>query len=395
MKAAQLKSQRGVGMTEWIVMVVLIAVTLLAVVTMFGDNLRALWGSDVDAIAGKDSLANTKNVDCSKLRRTIRLKVGCPEGGGSSTGGGGTSSPGSGGTGGGGSGGPGSGGGMGPGGGGAGAGGLGGNGGGQSNITQNGGGGGQKGEAKTEGKEEEAKNTGSVEGSGKASYGTEKKSEKGVGSLDKKEEAGANDGKKKWSKSGDVSIGVEHEFLDKKGSLKGWGSKDKDGNGETLGLGYGKVGAKGEAKASLKDGVSVGIGADAKISAVHEEGGHTLKGDIKESHSVDVLSAKASLDGKIALGKDGVGAKVGGEVGANIVEAKAEVKKGWKIPGTKITIEIGGGVSGSVGANASGEAKAGYFKEEGGGHSLGASIGGKVAVGLGLGAKLNFNVKWP
>jgi hypothetical protein len=48
-----------------------------------------------------------------------------------------------------------------------------------------------------------------------------------------------------------------------------------------------------------------------------------------------------------------------------------------------------------VGANASGEATAGYFKGKGGEPSkVGFKLGGKAAVGVGLGLKLSFNVVW-
>ena len=46
------RRQRGQGMTEYIIIVALIAIGTIAVVTVFGDNLRALFGSSAQALAG-------------------------------------------------------------------------------------------------------------------------------------------------------------------------------------------------------------------------------------------------------------------------------------------------------------------------------------------------------
>jgi pilus assembly protein Flp/PilA len=59
-----LKDQSGQGMTEYIIIVALIAVLSIGAVSMFGDNVRNLFGMAGNAIAGDN------NVDASKLRTT-------------------------------------------------------------------------------------------------------------------------------------------------------------------------------------------------------------------------------------------------------------------------------------------------------------------------------------
>ncbi len=43
---------RGQGMTEYIIIVVLLAITLIGVVGFFGNRLRGLFGGSSDALAG-------------------------------------------------------------------------------------------------------------------------------------------------------------------------------------------------------------------------------------------------------------------------------------------------------------------------------------------------------
>ena len=51
-----MKNQSGQGMTEYIIIVALIAIAAIGVVTVFGDNIRRLFGTSVNALAGS---ANT------------------------------------------------------------------------------------------------------------------------------------------------------------------------------------------------------------------------------------------------------------------------------------------------------------------------------------------------
>jgi pilus assembly protein Flp/PilA len=46
------KDQRGQGMTEYIIIVALIAIAAIAVITLFGDNIRALFAGASDALSG-------------------------------------------------------------------------------------------------------------------------------------------------------------------------------------------------------------------------------------------------------------------------------------------------------------------------------------------------------
>jgi len=47
-----MKSQSGQGMTEYIIIVALIAIAAIAAVTLFGDHIRKMFGTSVDALAG-------------------------------------------------------------------------------------------------------------------------------------------------------------------------------------------------------------------------------------------------------------------------------------------------------------------------------------------------------
>ena len=56
------RNQSGQGMTEYIIIVALIAVLSIGAVSMFGDNVRNLFGMSANALAGDN------NVDATKLR---------------------------------------------------------------------------------------------------------------------------------------------------------------------------------------------------------------------------------------------------------------------------------------------------------------------------------------
>lgn len=47
------KRRQAQGMTEYIIIVALIAIAAIGVVTLFGDNLRRIFGTANDALAGK------------------------------------------------------------------------------------------------------------------------------------------------------------------------------------------------------------------------------------------------------------------------------------------------------------------------------------------------------
>ncbi len=58
MTRKQLRKARGQGMTEYIIIVALIAIAAIGVITLFGDNIKALFGMSADALAGDDDVAN-------------------------------------------------------------------------------------------------------------------------------------------------------------------------------------------------------------------------------------------------------------------------------------------------------------------------------------------------
>jgi Flp pilus assembly pilin Flp len=46
-------------MTEYIIIVALIAIAAIGVVSLFGDNIRALFATSADALAGDDAIGDT------------------------------------------------------------------------------------------------------------------------------------------------------------------------------------------------------------------------------------------------------------------------------------------------------------------------------------------------
>ncbi|MHB8420744.1 MAG: hypothetical protein ACYDCL_23550 [Myxococcales bacterium] len=57
-KLSQLK-KRGQGMTEYIIIVALIAIAAVGIVTVFGQNIRSLFGNATDVLAGGTTAANS------------------------------------------------------------------------------------------------------------------------------------------------------------------------------------------------------------------------------------------------------------------------------------------------------------------------------------------------
>ncbi len=49
------RDESGQGMTEYIIIVALIAIAAIGVVTIFGDNIRKIFGASVDALAGQET----------------------------------------------------------------------------------------------------------------------------------------------------------------------------------------------------------------------------------------------------------------------------------------------------------------------------------------------------
>ena len=77
-KKDQKKNQkrRGQGMTEYIIIVALIAIAAIGIITLFGDNIRRLFGMSADALAGDDNIQqrNTSGAgnDQNLTKKTMR-----------------------------------------------------------------------------------------------------------------------------------------------------------------------------------------------------------------------------------------------------------------------------------------------------------------------------------
>lgn len=71
------KARRGQGMTEYIVIVALIAIAAIGIITLFGDNIRKLFGASAQALAGETQLANPgDNQEHQELRQKTMTNFG-------------------------------------------------------------------------------------------------------------------------------------------------------------------------------------------------------------------------------------------------------------------------------------------------------------------------------
>jgi len=52
----KLAKRRGQGMAEYIIIVALIAIAAIGVITLFGNNIRRLFGASADALAGETNV---------------------------------------------------------------------------------------------------------------------------------------------------------------------------------------------------------------------------------------------------------------------------------------------------------------------------------------------------
>ncbi len=67
------RTRRGQGMTEYIIIVALIAIAAIGVITLFGNNIRRLFGASADALAGETNVENeskksNENIKTKKLK---------------------------------------------------------------------------------------------------------------------------------------------------------------------------------------------------------------------------------------------------------------------------------------------------------------------------------------
>ena len=69
------RSHRGQGMTEYIIIVALIAIASIGIVTLFGDNIRRLFAMAADATAGNESVAQANSATAVASAALTRKKV--------------------------------------------------------------------------------------------------------------------------------------------------------------------------------------------------------------------------------------------------------------------------------------------------------------------------------
>ncbi|HLV60095.1 MAG TPA: hypothetical protein VKY51_01690 [Fredinandcohnia sp.] len=73
-KKSPLGREDGQGMTEYVIIVALVAIAAIGVVTAFGDNVRNLFATSTEALAGKaSSSSGVKTVD-DGLRKSRDLQ---------------------------------------------------------------------------------------------------------------------------------------------------------------------------------------------------------------------------------------------------------------------------------------------------------------------------------
>jgi Flp pilus assembly pilin Flp len=69
------KQRRGQGMTEYIIIVALIAIAAIGVITLFGNNIRRLFGASADALAGETAVTPTTGTATAEHKQTKTLKT--------------------------------------------------------------------------------------------------------------------------------------------------------------------------------------------------------------------------------------------------------------------------------------------------------------------------------
>ena len=65
----QLRKRRGQGMTEYIIIVALIAIAAIGIITLFGNNIRKLFGASAQALAGNETVVNQGQTANTQLER--------------------------------------------------------------------------------------------------------------------------------------------------------------------------------------------------------------------------------------------------------------------------------------------------------------------------------------
>jgi pilus assembly protein Flp/PilA len=65
----KLGKRRGQGMTEYIIIVALIAIAAIGVITLFSNNIRKLFGASAEALAGNEDVSNTGQTADRQLQK--------------------------------------------------------------------------------------------------------------------------------------------------------------------------------------------------------------------------------------------------------------------------------------------------------------------------------------
>ncbi len=71
---SKLRGRKGQGMTEYIIIVALIAIAAIGVVGLFGDNIRALFSTSANALAGNEKTGTDTNQAGKKMYKHKTLK---------------------------------------------------------------------------------------------------------------------------------------------------------------------------------------------------------------------------------------------------------------------------------------------------------------------------------
>ena len=58
-KVQKLRTRRGQGTTEYVIITALVAIAAIGVITLFGNNIRAIFGASATALTGANNVANT------------------------------------------------------------------------------------------------------------------------------------------------------------------------------------------------------------------------------------------------------------------------------------------------------------------------------------------------
>ena len=70
------RCERGQGMTEYIIIVALVAIAAIGVVTLFGDNIRKLFVGANEALSGETNVTITTNKsEARRFTKTRTLKT--------------------------------------------------------------------------------------------------------------------------------------------------------------------------------------------------------------------------------------------------------------------------------------------------------------------------------